>query len=163
MSNNLTLTTTLSSLNSTTLSTITSLKASFLQNIAGLTLSYSSITKQPVQTGFPGRGRYGRSGYLSYGGRNGGYGSFNINKNYGVTSNIEEFDGNEILNYVNLNNSPLGQALPGDVYLFDLNGNVLDIYTKDVSHKAAPKVSLIYYDETYFAYSTPNMVLDINR
>lgn len=167
--NNLTLTTTLTALNSSTLDTITSVKTSFLQNIAGLTLSYAKITKQPViQTGPTGISPYGGnsgagSGFQPYVSRGSSYGAFGGGNGNSVTSTLEPFDGNTYINYVNLNSSPLNQALPGDVYLFDLNGNTLDLYTADVSHLADAKKSVIYYDQYYFSFSSPNLVLNINR
>lgn len=139
--------------------------------MAGLTLDYASITKQPAGSGAAARkGAYGNS-YQANLNPSAGAGSYSFNggpgygrNKYGGTSSaVEPFNGNTVLNYYNLYTSPLGSALNGDVYLFDLNGNILDVFTLSVSISSSPNLSILYYDETFYAYSCPNMALNINR
>lgn len=66
-------------------------------------------------------------------------------------------------NYYNVFHSNLNFTLNGDIYLLDLNGNVLDIYSRSVSFFKKPGQSFLYRDHRYFIYHRSNMPLTINR
>lgn len=67
------------------------------------------------------------------------------------------------ISFYNLHDSKIQNSLQGDVYQFDLMGNVLDVYSASVSLHQATSISALYRDAYYFAYSRPCMPLTINR
>ena len=68
-------------------------------------------------------------------------------------------------NYYNLNKAPeLKESLSGDVYHFDMLGNVLDVYSSSVSVKQrCQSVSLVYRDFRCFSYANRGLPLQLAR
>lgn len=73
------------------------------------------------------------------------------------------FVANPVLNYYNTNNLLLKKSLNGDVYYFDLNGNIVDVYSDTVSISRKNYNTLLYRDYDFFSYYRPNLPLTINR
>lgn len=132
---------------------IAEVRASFLENLAGLDLNrqsqgshylhkpaqcHSSVIRCPLS-----------AGEYSLGHRKASYSRW---RQLSASSS-----------YYNLRASSLAKSLQGDIYQFDLNGNVLDVYSDSVSVHQGTSMSALYRDVHYFAYSRPCMPLTINR
>lgn len=143
---------------------IIEIRSKFLASVTGLTLSTNFFQKGYSQKGYEtlpsiGDNNYGRDQPYSYG--------ENIANKQGI---YQQYGRNVVPNYscvpssyYNLYDSPLNKTLNGDVYLLDLYGNILDIYSRSVSIYRKPGRSILYRDHRYFAYYRVNMPLSINR
>lgn len=161
--NKLTLATTLNSLSASKLDVIRLLKSFYLKNISGLSLAYLKIPKSSVgkvdsykSAGNP------RSSYSSAG--NASVASYgNYNSHTYNTPISQPFNENSVFKLINPIGSPLKKALAGNVFLFDLIGNIFNIYSSTISVESSKTMSLVYLDKEFFSYSTPNMLSNINR
>lgn len=57
----------------------------------------------------------------------------------------------------------LNETLDGDVYYLDLNGNLLNIFSSTVHSFCRDGLSAVFRDANYFAYSRPDLPLNLNR
>lgn len=123
----------------------------FLENLAGLSLSraYSSRAGS--------RPKLAKTGLVKC---PVGYGEYSSTRrsSYSRWSSL-----GPNLNLHNLYGSELSVRLEGDIYHFDLSGNVLDVFSASVSLRQGPTESVLYRDQNFFSYSRPCMPLTINR